>query len=136
MIVLRLADGSLLVLPPDGGAVRIERDGVMTTPVNALTASSPADTFPAIQQPTQAARAPLHGRRGCRHPAPRLPFSGQIVEVLAVKPHYAVVWRADGTIEPFGAPIVKLRPLDHVTWRAMNRDFADAWRATFREPVR
>lgn len=66
----------------------------------------------------------------------RLPFSGQIVEVLAVKPRYAVVWRADGTIEPFGAPIVKLRPLDHATWRAMKRDFADAWRATFREPVR
>lgn len=76
--------------------------------------------------------------KGVPHPGEwyRLPFSGQIVEVLAVKPHYAVVLRADGTIEPFDVPIVKLRPLGHATWRAMTRDFADAWRAMFRESVR
>jgi hypothetical protein len=66
----------------------------------------------------------------------RVPFSGQIIEVLAVKPHYAVVLRADGAIEPFETSIVSLRPLGHATWRAMNRDFGDAWRATFRESVR
>lgn len=39
MIVLRLADGALLVLLPDGAALRVERDGTVSAPVNPLAAN-------------------------------------------------------------------------------------------------
>lgn len=57
MIVLRLADGSLLVLLPDRRAVRIERDGATSPPLAALTAVPPVDTLPPTQRSRKAARA-------------------------------------------------------------------------------
>ena len=45
MIVLRLADGSVLVLLPDGQAVRVERGGTVNAQFNAIAglAAIPCD---------------------------------------------------------------------------------------------
>lgn len=52
-------------------SVSAHRDGACQ-PANALTGTPPVDTFPPTQRSRKADRARPPGRRGCRHPAPRL----------------------------------------------------------------